>query len=333
MAPGAARQPPPGPRETIGSTLLINGPVDGSVRLAGNLLKVSTPVAADVLMAGATMVVGSGARVGRDVLAAGNNIDLQAPVTRNVKAAGSRLTVGSAVGGAVDANVTDLTFGSSAVIQGPVSYVSGHDANVAPGAKIQGSIDRTPPAVRAANPWEIAGIDTLALVRGFIGMAVLGLLLVLAFPRAATATTTTVQNNWPASLGLGFAVLVATPVLALVVFGIGLIVGDWWISLMVLGLYAMFSVIGYLTVAEWIGVEALRRTTVNAHPIWAMLLGLLILGLFTLIPVLGGLVALAVTVLGIGALVLSGWQAYHASTPTQVAPVLEPARIPLQAAA
>lgn len=55
--------------------------------------------------------------------------------------------------------------------------------------------------------------------------------------------------------------------------------------------------------------------------------------LLTSIPVVGALVALAATVLGIGALVLSGWQAYHASTPTQVAPVLEPKRTPLQAAA
>ncbi len=193
-----------------GSTLVVSGPVDGTVRLAGNLLTVSAPVRGDVLMAGSIMTVNAPGSVGRDVLAGGNAINLQAPVGRNVSVGGNTLTVDSTIDGDVNANVTDLVLGNSAVVQGPVSYVSNHDAAVAPGARVPSAIQRTPPAVQPASPWVVGGIDTLALIRGFIGLAALGILLVLAFPRAAATTSrrpstaghlawASVSRSWSAS--------------------------------------------------------------------------------------------------------------------------------------
>src|SRR5207248_3378959 len=62
------------------------------------------------------------------------------------------LMIGSTVGGAVNANVTQLTLGNAAVVQGPISYISNQDAAVAPGASVLGAVQRTPPAIRPANP-------------------------------------------------------------------------------------------------------------------------------------------------------------------------------------
>src|SRR5205823_3762341 len=119
----------------------------------------------------------------------------------------------------------------------------------------------------------------------FIGLATLGILLALAFPRTVTMPAATVQYRAPVSLGLGFAVLVGVPMLAVLVFGLGLVVGGWWIGLMLLGLYAMLTVVAYLVFAEWIGLAALRFARAPAHSVWGLLLGLLILGVLTLIPV------------------------------------------------
>jgi hypothetical protein len=279
--------------------------------VAGNQVTVSAPIGSDALMAGSNVTVNAPARIGRDVLAGGNAISLLAPVGRNVSVGANSLTVSSTVGGAVNATVTDLVLGSGALVQGPISYVSDHDATVASGARFPAAMQRTPPAVRAANPWAVAGIDTLALVRGFIGLAALGIMLVLAFPRATTKTVATVQQQWAASLGLGFAFLVAMPVLSIVIFGVGLVIGGWWIGLMLLSLYAMLVVVGYLASAAWLGVTALRLSKVQSHPIWALLLGLLTLGLATLVPVLGALAVFGAILFGIGSVVLSGWQSYR----------------------
>jgi hypothetical protein len=315
-----------------GSTLVVNGPVDGSVRLAGNQLTVSAPVGGDALLAGSILLVNGPGSVGRDMLAGGNVVNLQAPVGRNVSVAGNTLTVGSSIGGAVNASVTDLVLGNGAVVQGPVSYASNRESTLAPGARVSGAIERTAPPARAASPWEVAGIDTLAWLRGFIGVAALGILLVLAFPRAVTATAATVQYHWAASLGLGFALLVGIPVLALAVFALGLVIGGWWIGVLLLGAYALLMVLGYLAFAEWTGVEALRLSKVLAHPVWALLLGLLMLGLATLIPVLGALVVLAAIVFGMGALTLSGWHTYRGMSAAESAGVAEQAPTPMAVA-
>ena len=185
-------------------------------------------------MAGSILTVNTPGAIGRDILAGGNAVSLQAPVGRNVTVSGNTLTVGSTIGGAVNANVTDLVLGNGAVVHGPVSYVSGHDATVASGARLPAAMQRTPPSVRAANPWDMGGIDTLALIRGFIGLAALGILLVLAFPRAAATTAATIQYRWAGSLGLGFGLLVGIPVLGAlivlgaIVFGIGAVALSGW---------------------------------------------------------------------------------------------------------
>jgi cytoskeletal protein CcmA (bactofilin family) len=298
-----------------GNTLVVNGPVDGSVRLAGNQVTVSAPVGSDALIAGANLTVSAPGRIGRDVVAGGNAINLQAPVGRNVSAGGNTLTVGSTIGGAVNASVTDLVFDSGAVVQGPVTYASDHEATLSSGARVASGMQRTAPPVRAANPWQVGGVDTLGLIRGFIGLASVGILLLLAFPRAAATSAATIQHRWAASMGVGFALLAGIPVLALVVFGLGLVVGGWWIGLMLLSLYAILMVVGYLASAEWLGLAALRLSRAQGRPFWALLLGLLILGLTSVIPVLGALAGFGAIVFGIGAVTLSGWRQYR-GTPT-----------------
>jgi hypothetical protein len=316
-----------------GSTIVVSGPVDGSVRVAGNVLTVASPVGNDVILAGSLVTINGPGSIGRDVLAAGNSVNVQAPVAGNVKSAANTLTLGSTIGGAVDAQVTDLGLSTGAVIHGPVSYISANDATVSSGARVDQPMLRSSPPPRATNPWDIGGVDTFGWLRGFIGLALFGILLLLAFPRATAAAAATVESHWPASLGLGFALLVGTPILAALVFMLGLIVGGWWIGLLLLGLYAALAIVGYVVFAEWLGLAALRMATYKAHDIWALLVGLLILGLATLILVVGVLAVFAAIVFGMGAVALSGWRAYSGAPQVDWSPIEEQPPTPLQAAA
>lgn len=302
-----------------GTTVTVAGPVDGSVRVAGNVLTISGPVARDLLAAGSTLAVSGTGQVGRDVLAAGGTLDLLGPVGRDVKAAGETLAVSSIVGGGVQAQVANLAFGNDAAVQGPVSLVSQKDASIASGARVPGPIQRSEPPSRASNAWEIAGVNLLGLVQGFVGVAVLGAIFVLLFRRATLEASLTERRRWLASLGLGFGLLVGLPILAVLIFGVGLVVGGWWIGVMLLGAYGLLAVLGYIESAESVGLVAARLAKWQVHPIWDMLLGLAIVGLLTLIPVIGGIVALAAVTLGLGALTLRVWDAYR-GTPTTLEP-------------
>ncbi len=298
-----------------GSTVVISGPVDGSVRAAGSWITFSGPIGRDALAAGSMLTVNGAGQIGRDILAAGGSVDLQGPVGRNVKAAAGTLTVASSVGGAVDAQVSDLVFANGAVVQGPVSYQSGKEASVAPRASVPGPLVRTAPPTRTPDPWEVAGISLLGLVQGFVGLAVLGAVFVLLFRRATLEASLTERRRWLASLGLGFGLLVGLPILAVLIFGVGLVVGGWWIGVMLLGAYGLLAVLGYIESAESVGLVAARLAKWQVHPVWDLLLGLAIVGLLTLIPVVGGIVALAAVALGLGALALRTWDAYRGTPP------------------
>lgn len=316
-----------------GNSVTVTGPVDGSVRIAGSVLDLTGPVAGDALMAGSAMTLASTGHIGRDALLAGATMDLRAPVARNVNAAGDRLSVASTVGGGINARVTDLVLADGAAVAGPVTYTSNHDASVAPSATVGNGMQRTAPVTRT-NPWEILGIDLLALVRGFIGMAALGLLLVFAFPRVAATTTATLRYRWPGSILAGFGIVVGTPVLAFVVFLLGLVIGGWWIGLMLLVLYAILAPIGYVACAEWLGSATLQIANRPAHALWAMLAGLLILGLLSIVPFVGAIVVMVAAMFGVGGLALAAWQAYRQQPPVSTAaPLVEPTPAPLQVAA
>lgn len=316
-----------------GSNVGVTGPVDGSVRIAGNLLTVTAPVASDVLLAGSTASINPPASVGRDALTAGGNISVQAPVARNVQASGGTLTLGSSVGGSVDARVNELVLSSGASIAGPVTYVSPNNATVDNGARTAQALQRTPPPERAPNPWEVGGVDVLAWLRGFVGIALFGTVLLLLFPYGASAITPIVGQRWLSSLGLGFALVVGVPLAALIIAGLGLLVGGWWIGLIVVGLYALMLVVGYAAFAHWLGTATLRLARTDARPIVALLLGLLILAMVLLLPVIGLLCGFGATLVGTGAVALYTWQAYRRTSTKSPPKAEEEPAAPLRAVA
>lgn len=316
-----------------GNTVTVRGPVDGTVRAAGNVLTFASPVAGDALAVGSTINVDGSGRIGRDVLAGGSAITLQGPVGRDVKASAGTLTLSSSVGGSVQAQVSDLVLGNGAAVQGPISYASGKDLSVAPGAQTGSSVERTVRPSRTPNPWVIGGIDLLSMIRGFIGLAALGMLFALLFPRPTMSTAETVQRHWLASLGLGFGLLVGIPVLAVLVFVLGAVIGGWWIGLILLGAYFLLAVLGYLVFAVWVGMTAARLGNWQGHPLWSLLAGLAIVGLVTVIPLIGPLLGFVAVVVGLGALTVTAWSAYYGAQTTATPLISAPTQTPMPSAA
>ena len=75
--------------------------------------------------------------------------------------------------------------------------------------------------------------------------------------------------------------------------------------------HAALLVTGYVTAAGWLGGVALRAIHTDAHPVVALLSGLLLIGLALLVPIVGALVGFAAVVIGTGAVALSAYVAYR----------------------
>jgi cytoskeletal protein CcmA (bactofilin family) len=81
-----------------GQSIVVNGEVRGNVRAVGSSVTVNGKVARNVMAAGSDVTLGSQAEVGWDMMFAAAFSDIRGNVKRDLDGAGSMITVGSVIG-------------------------------------------------------------------------------------------------------------------------------------------------------------------------------------------------------------------------------------------
>ncbi|TMD41701.1 MAG: hypothetical protein E6I88_06800 [Chloroflexi bacterium] len=294
-----------------GGNLTISGHVGGSVRAAGGTFTITGPVAGDIVIAGGTVDIGSGATIGRDLVVAGGNATVAGPITRNVAMGSGTLTLRNHVGGNVTGRVDHLRL-DGAQIGGNLDYTSDNQVELANGARVNGTTTQhRPPTNNATNGF-------FSWLRALIGILALGLIFLFLLPRLSGRSIDTLRAEPWASLGIGAALVVATPIVALVVFLIGILIGGWWIGALMIPLWILVCALGYVVSAFLVGRLLFTQVGWGSyHDAIALAAGLLVLAVVTAIPLLGWLVGLAAVLLGVGALAVA---TAHWTRPARVAP-------------
>lgn len=181
------------------------------------------------------------------------------------------------------------------------TYTSKNQVELANGAKVAGTTTRHQPASRDG-----AGNAFIGWLRALIGILALGLLFVLFLPRLSSRSIDTLRAQPWASLGIGAAILVATPIIALIIFIIGLLIGGWWLGLLLIPFWLLALALGWVVSGFLLGRVVFARLGWGAyHDALALLAGLFILAVVTIIPLIGWLIGLAALVFGVGALGLA----------------------------
>jgi len=285
-----------------GGTINVTGRVGGSIIAAGGNLTLNGPVAQDIVVTGGTIDVGSGGTIGRDLVVAGGTATVSAPVERRVQMTAGSLTLRNHVGGDVRGTVDRLTL-DGAQIGGNLDYTSNNQVKLINGARVAGTTTRqTPTDQRGA----VAGNGFIGWLRGLIGIFALGLLFLLLLPGPSTRAIDTLRAQPWASLGIGAVILVVPPIVALIVFIVGIFIGGWWLGLLLIPLWFLALAVGYVVSGFLLGRLIFARLGWGGyHDVIALLGGLAVLTVAGLIPVLGGLVGLAALIFGAGALALT----------------------------
>jgi hypothetical protein len=199
------------------------------------------------------------------------------------------------------------------VLDGDLFYTSRHRLTQAPGAVVQGRITRRIPEGRRGGPF--GGSPVIGWLRGFMGFLLLGLLFFLVFTVAARRSEEALRGFPGPSLGLGALLFFGVPLAACFAFFFGAVFGGWWIALFALAFFAFALALGYVLAAAVFGRWMLERSGRSTPGfVWALLLGLLVLGLVTLIPFLGKLVGFVAVLFGFGAIVLA-WTRHRRKQP------------------
>ena len=320
----------------MGNTVAVTADVRHALHAAGNSITMGGPVAGDATLASGMLNIAPGAPIGRDLYAATGTATLMAPIGRNVQAAAGDLTLAAPVGGDMQAQVTTLHLADGARIDGSLTYTSNNDASVAPGASVGAGIQHVLPQVDTQPASRIESPTTVVLdwLRGLTGFAVIGLLFALLLPRFSAGTLEVARTAVWSSLGIGFALFIGVPIVAMLVLIVGIFVGGWMLGLALLALYAMACAVGATFAAMLTGnllVQAVRQPP--QHLGWNVLEGLAVLGLIGLIPFAGGVVLVLASVFGMGAFALNIVHTYRAlQTPAVLTPVTPPVQPQLVAA-
>jgi len=330
-----------------GGVLNLTEPVEGDAFLAGGRVATAGEVSGDLVAAGGEVSIGGS--VGDDLYAAGGDVKVDAMVTGNARVAGGDVAVGPATVIAGSATLTGgrVNFegnshgylqvsGGSVTIDGVVhgdAEVRSEQLAIGPDTQIGGKlVYRGPSAPVVPESAVITGgvefhevghgsymhrehgpmreaVHWVGSALWFAGMFFVGALFVILFPGMSSRAADTIGRDPLRSLGLGLAVLVCVPFVAVVllitIIGIPL-------ALLLVPLYLLLMFLGWIVAALFVGQRGLAvvRGAGPATTGWrllALLLALVALSLVRHVPFIGGLVALLALIAGIGALVWQGW--------------------------
>lgn len=286
-----------------GGSVRISGTVTDDVRVAGGEVIISGAVNGNVTAAGGSVDITEGAFVGESVIIGGGSVVIAGPISGHVTAGAGSLTLSSAIGGDVWTDTGSIRVSPQATIEGTLSYSSQDEELIDENAQV-GSLEKRDSryadevsSVAEMAPEKIAQV--MGAVRaGFkitsvISALIVGLVMVKLVPNFLSASAKTLDKKPWASLGIGFLIAFVTPI-------VGVLLIVTLIAIPVAGIlfahYAIYIYFAKIFVSFWVGTKILK----NAKRGLQLTAGLLIFGIVTFIPIIGGLISLATLGLGLG---------------------------------
>ena len=295
-----------------GGTVNVRGTVKRSVRVVGGDITVAAQVGRDLTAAGGTVTLSREARVAGDAWIGAAHVVVNGGIGKGLNAIGADIVVSGTIEGDAHLRGHWITIGPDAVIHGQLAYESDTPAEIDSHARIDGGVEReewTAPQ-RAETAVRLVGYAAKILLA--LGLIAAGLLFILVFPGYSLDAARLIGLRPLASLGLGFALLIATPVAVVIamVSMLGALLG-----LVVLAAYFISLLLAVLTAAIFLGDGLLRLLgrgplTGVGRRLAALILGVIALVVLSGLPFLGGFAILAALVVGLGAFYLEAAERY-----------------------
>jgi hypothetical protein len=286
-----------------GQYVTINGSISSSVRLAGQNITVSGKTGGDAVIFGQSVMIKNGSKVGGDLVLGASTVDVNGAVDGRIMGGAGNVIISDTVGKNVSLKVDKLTITSSADIKGNVDYTSENEAEIQPGAKIEGTATRTLPEIKEAQKKGPMS-QVPGKIAGFLMAFITGLVIIFLATRHITGMTEALIKYPWYSLGWGAFLLFVTPfaiiILLITVIGIP-------IALILTALYAIAIYLSIIPVSLCIGRLIIGRGKTENNRgllLGALAAGLAILTIIKLIPVFGFIVGIATAIFGMGTIIV-----------------------------
>jgi len=318
QVPGAVR----GDMLAFALDVSIDGSVDEGLRAAANEVRLHGTVGRNAVVFANQFRVEPAARIAGSVAAYAGVVSIGGALGGSLVARAGKVEINGPIDGDVDVRCDELTFGPAARIGGALTYSASNDVAVPPGL-VSGSVQRATEerAVPSdAESDEGHGFGLRVLARGYLAVVALvaGIALLLFFRPFVDGALERMAsgNGLGASFGIGLVgllVLLVAGVLCLCLLQLPLAAGIW----SALGALVYFGgIIGKIALGLWAlmlvrqlvdrgGIkDAVREGERRMHPVLALVVGVALLFVVSIVPYAGALAWLLVTVTGMGAALL-----------------------------
>lgn len=297
-----------------GGELRVGGSMAGNVYVAGGRVHLDGEMARNLRAAGGQVELGSAASLAGNATIAAGDVSIRGPIKGSLSIAGGRALIDSTVEGDVNVTAGQIELGPQARIGGSLRWRSQGELQRHTSAQVAGPVVRLAPVPgkddSRAAPGESRNVASwLAGLWWTVGMVVVAAVTLSVVPGLASEVGQTWRERAGISLLTGFVALVCIPVAMVLLF---ITVIGVPLALLALLLYCVLLPMGYVSSAIGLGQWGLARWKAEGagHLGWrigATSVALVLLALLGEVPWLGGLVALAALLVGLGAIVLQFW--------------------------
>ncbi len=286
-----------------GRTVDLRGPIGDSTRIVGEQVTVNATIDGDLIAGANRLRLLESTVIRGGVVAAASTLEIEGTVEANLRAAAGEIVLRGTVLGDANVIADRLDLAPGARIDGDLDYRTRIPLTPEAAARVGGTVRYEEPADEDDSDDSVAG--SVLFWSWQTGAALLaGMLAVALSRRLVRELVSAIAGETTLGALLGFGAFLIVPVAAAVVMMtvVGLPIGIIAVLLFGVALY-----VAKLPVAVWAGGRLLALAgRPEASPYAAMAVGILLLYLLFEIPWLGGLLWLAATWLGLGAMVLSG---------------------------
>lgn len=286
----------------LGGQISVSGDTRDDLYAVGGDVVVSGSVGHNARLAGGQLTIGRTAVIAGDLSLAGGQVDITGKVDGDVNVAGGRVNLNGPISGDATVRAGELIVGPDARIAGRLRYQAKEGATIDPAARIGGPVEVL--SENWSHGW--MGYRVGSPGTGWLGVLIVGIILILAWPKLGGQVLAQWRERTGAALGWGALGLFATPVVmvlcAITIIGLPL-------AVVLLLAYLLALLVGYVSGLVALGQWALARfapthAAAVAWQILALALAVVVIGILRRIPGVGVLVWPIVVMIGLGALFL-----------------------------
>ena len=290
--------------------IVFSGTAEQSARFAAMDIKLGGEIAGDVSLAAQTATVREASEIGGDLNGYTQELTVDGTVTGGLRLAAEKITVNGTVVGSSDLSTRSLRFGENGQFEGNLYYSSAEEISINTG-NVAGTIEHHK-AEGSSSRNDI--LMTLILVIGtfiFTGLAVAAML-----PQFVERSSRLAKGNVIITLLTGSAALFVVPVVAMLLFisYFGIMLG-----VILLLAWVLMILLSGVFFAYYLGAIMLPG---SQHILIRMLGGVVLLSALWLIPVLQIVAIFATAVMGSGLLLRALFHKQFGSHTFSLAPPL-----------